>query len=53
LPGIPLTANLAIKAGGQHGIIAKHKYDETPCPATPNLQPLDTQATETKKAPDY
>ena len=34
-PIIPLTADLASKAGGQRSIIEKHKYDETPCPCDP------------------
>jgi len=53
LPIISLTADLANKAGGQHGIIEKQKFDETPCPATQNLRPPNSQTTETKKAPDY
>ena len=43
----PLTADLASKAGGQHGIIAKHKYDETPCPCDP--EPAAAEIAETKK----
>ncbi|CAI8809943.1 hypothetical protein EMIT0P100_10458 [Pseudomonas sp. IT-P100] len=39
MPIIPLTANPASKAGGQRGIIEKHKYDETPCPCDPEPQP--------------
>ena len=47
-PVIPLTADLASKAGGQDSIIEKHKYDETPCPCDP-----EPAAAETKKAPDF
>jgi len=51
LPSISLTADLANKAGGQHGIIGKHKNDETPCPCDP--EPAVAETAETKKAPDY
>ncbi|WP_223488098.1 hypothetical protein [Pseudomonas sp. A-RE-19] len=47
-----LTANPAKGSAGESSIIEKHKYDEATYPATHNLQPLNTQTFETKKAPD-